>query len=85
MRTTRSCVVPVANEFAPGRPPSRISTCFNGPLRSAVEANVRWTTPNVPRHLFPPVVVQLFPETVPMVSSHLSSTPTGPTAGATGK
>jgi hypothetical protein len=41
--------------------------------------------PNVPRHLFPPVVVQLLPETVPLVSSHLSSTPTGPAPGATPK
>src|SRR5688572_16555109 len=75
MRTTRSWVVPLAKEFAPGTPLSRISTCLTGPLRSAVEENVRWMTPNVPRHLFPPVVVQLLPETVPLVSSHLSSTP----------
>ena len=46
---------------------------------------MRWTMPNVPRHLFPPVVVQLSPETVPLVSSHLSSTPTGPAPGATPK
>src|SRR5688572_31101340 len=63
MRTTRSWVVPLAKEFAPGTPLSRISTCLTGPLRSAVEENVRWMTPNVPRHLFPPVVVQLLPET----------------------
>jgi hypothetical protein len=42
--------------------------------------------PNVPLHLFPPVVVQAFPAMVTgALTSHLSSTGSGPAAGFTVK
>jgi hypothetical protein len=57
-----------------------------GPERSGTAVNTRWTVPNVPLHLFPPVVVQLFPAMVTgALTSHFSSTGTGPTLGATVK
>src|SRR5687768_12589253 len=83
--TTRSCVVPCSKEFAQKEPLSQIWASLIGPDRASVAENERCTTPKVPSHLFPPVVLHVSPPTVPMVSSQSSVTATGPSPAPTVK
>jgi hypothetical protein len=85
IRTTRSCVPPVWNEFFQKVPPSQIWASLIGPERGSVALKVRWTTPKEPWHGLLPPFLHTWPPTLPLVSSQCSSTGTGPTPGATEK
>src|SRR5262245_47302297 len=84
--TTRSCVLPCSNEFTSPEPPSQTWTILVGPERAADAEKVRCTVPKVPLHLLP-LGLQPFPWIVTLVSvtSHLSSTGSGPADGFTVK
>src|SRR6476469_3335985 len=89
-RTTRLCVqlvltlLHIWNEFAQNDPFSEIWASLIGPERGSVAMNARCTVPKVPVHLFPPPDLHVLPPWLPIVSSHLSSTGTGPAFGEIG-